>query len=244
MATSATLARPHVPYRNIVILGNFNPVIIQPSFLRTYKILPEQEIATSEDIDHREESRDKIAITARRFLISANKTILVFRSAIFEMSRERLQVTLRPTADHKTYLEGLKKLFRVLAHTPINAVGFNFQAHWRITGGDDKVRSLFTGDMKLFKATFGKEMFVGGKVRFEDLQAKVLLETEKSFQYTNAVYLNFNFHYDIEDQKAESLIKILSNFERAMERAKTIGITIYGKPLEVILPPETIEVSL
>jgi hypothetical protein len=221
-----------IPNRTIVILGSFNPSIIQPSFLRRFKILPEQEIraAEAETVD----SKSNIGVALPRLLISGGQTILIFKSLLFDVSRDKFQVTIRAGSDLSVTTGALKKLFSVLEFTPVSAIGFNFTAHWRTEGGLQKLDSLFTGDQKKFRRVFGTEVTVGGRLRFESLGAKVLLETEPSYRMAEGVFFNFNFHYDLSPNSVQSLIKVLPNYEKTLERAKEIAISLYGPPSSIL----------
>ena len=231
-----------LPNRFIVIAGSFNPTIIQPSFLRRYKILTEQEIAASEiEDDEKQESKAQMGIVVPRLLISGGQTILIFQNLVFEVTRDRFQVTLKTGSDPKIATDSIKKLFTVLEHTPVTAIGFNFIAHWKTSGGRDRLNKLFTGDSSVFSKVFGNKVSVGGRVRFEYLNSKVLLETEPSAQMENGVYFNFNFHFDLAPPSAEMLVKRLVNFEKTMAYAESVATQLYGTPSHVLAPAGAFE---
>ena len=231
-----------LPNRFIVIAGSFNPTIIQPSFLRRYKILPEQEIAASEiEDDKNQDSKAQMGVVVPRLLISGAQTILVFQNLVFEVTRDRFQVTLKIGSDPIIATDSIKKLFTVLVHTPVTAIGFNFIAHWRTSGGKDRLNKLFTGDPSKFSKVFGSKVSAGGRVRFEYLNSKVLLETEPSAQMEDGVFLNFNFHFDLSPPSADMLVKQLVNFEKTMAHAESVATQLYGPPSHILAPAGAFE---
>jgi hypothetical protein len=178
-------------------------------------------------------------VKVSRFWISGGSTLLIFRTCVFDVKTERFAITLSPKAEIDVIAEALKRLFSILQHTPVSAVGFNCQAHWKTSAGLRKLQSLFTGDEKLFSQVFGsKETKIGGKVKFRDLGALVTFDTEHSARLDGGLFFNFNFHYDIEqgaaDGSAKKLIELLSNFDRALSRAHSIVTQLYGKPIDYL----------
>ena len=173
-----------IPNINIVILGNFNPAILQTYFLRQYKILPEHEISfAEEDLPRQVKTKEQdLVIKVRKFLISKKETFLIFRTIVYEMARDRFQITFMPGADLEIGVDSIRRLFITLPHTPVSALGFNFHAHWKTANGLKQLRTLFVGSSQNLSSIFGKKSQIGGKVTFEDLGAKISFETEKSYK--------------------------------------------------------------
>ena len=224
------------PYKDIVILGNFNPHIIQTAFFRQYKVFPEQEIASAEEVAQTKQQDDNLTVEVKRFYISPIQTILVFKTFELYVYPVRLQARLKTEADSSMVLSGLKKLFTLLPHTPVTAIGFNFQAHWKTSSGIKHQRSLFLGKSDKLVSVFGKDFSLGGRIRFEDIGAKILFETEPSISFKDAIFCSFNFHYDIPRNSAERLLSFLPNFNKARERATTIALSLFEKPIEIFEP--------
>lgn len=232
-----------IPNRAIVILGSFNPTIIQPSFLRRFKILPEQEIRASEvEHDEGQGRKAQMGIELPRLLISGAQTILIFQSLVFDVTRDKFQVMLRAGSDYAVATDSIRRLFNVLEHTPVTAIGFNCHAHWSTPDGRDRLNKLFTGDTDKFKKVFGGKVTVGGRVRFEYLNSKVLLETEPSFRIEEGVFFNFNFHYDLVPSNASVLIERMDNFKKIMTHAESVATQLYGPPSAILAPEDVFEV--
>ena len=109
---------------SVVILGNFNPVIFQPEWFRRYKILPEQEIAaTLEEKVVDQPSPNIQIVTGYKTFITPYKTELNFPSYKLLILPTRFEFSTIRKNCFSELLNSTVRIFELLSHTPINAVG-------------------------------------------------------------------------------------------------------------------------
>jgi hypothetical protein len=115
--------RRHAYILNIVFIGDFNPSIIQPYWLRSKELIKEEEAeSASVNVIHNE---------LVQFVISD--------WAIFQITRNRFELTTTQQA----YFEPLKDLatsiFRILKETPLKSVGINHIRHYTVSEKEYRV---------------------------------------------------------------------------------------------------------
>jgi hypothetical protein len=231
-----------MPFRNVVILGRFNPAIIQPEYFRRYKIFPEQEIAAIdeavrirtgageiEDVDLR------VSLVEKKTLIISNEfSVLFLRSFALRVEPDKFTVDMKPTADEQMVLTGIKKLFTLLRYTPVTAIGFNFDAHWKTSEGVHQLKKLFGGDPKKIEKLFGKDALFGGQIQFTYQDGRVSLLAEPSVRLHGGIYFRFNFHFEVKDNDTANLLKILPKLPELTEKSLGFARELFGEPEEVV----------
>jgi hypothetical protein len=127
------------------------------------------------------------------------------------------------------------RIFSILSHTPTRAVGFNYEAHWKLHESWQIVlRHLFVADQNNLSSIFGTDYEIGGKLVFKLNDSQVTLRLERSVQLQDGVHINFNFHRDIQSHEAIALIdKIRSDFNSDLHQAQVIAVRLLGEPTDV-----------
>lgn len=193
---------PKLIDQNIVVLGSLNPTILHPQWLGKIKVL---------------ESKEKVEAKIK---IGANFPS-EFRGDKFKWSLDysRLQVSLNSPNENSTNIlsEFVYKIFKELPHTPITALGENFEF---------EIESMPEALVFLEK----KEWEVGGKTTWgsvSTLQHNLSIsvdETSKIFitivNENQKTSVKFNFHFDVSD--TEKLGNLCKDIDSNMKKAKNI----------------------
>jgi hypothetical protein len=207
---------------SLVFLGDFNPIIVQPYWLVSKKLIKEQEAKETEvELLHNELVKydlgwASLEITKKRFELRTSK---------------------------EPYFEPLKDLiisiFSILSETPINAVGINHIMHFALP---DKERFYEFGN-KLAPLNIWENMINDPRLLlFEILEQKrkdgrpgfvriKVQPSDQNIQY--GVSLNINDHYSIgigeDGQKGEILKCLKDNWSYSFKRADEITEELWEK---------------
>ena len=100
----------------IVLLGAFNPLILDPYWLLQHKIIEQF------DVDYARETQ--------KWLVTRDITIVEFRTFSLQADAHRVQVAMTQETETPLLIaDVIGDIFRVLGHTPVNAVGLNHARH-------------------------------------------------------------------------------------------------------------------
>lgn len=185
---------------NIVLIGQFNPVIIQPFWLSSKQLIKEEEATTATvEIIHSELVKFRIGdwlgmqITRDRF---------------------ELHTTLEP------YFEPLRDLtlgiFDILKETPLTAIGLNHILHYSLNDEKlyhllgDKLAPLNNWDGLLNKPEIlSLEVVQRGKENMPDGSVRIRIQPSDTLKQAYSFMININDHYSLKDIK--SLNKLLND---------------------------------
>jgi hypothetical protein len=199
---------------NIVILGDFNPKILHPIWFSSNNLIREQEVEDAEiAIVHQEVSDFKLEWM--RLLTTRDKF--------------RVYTTQVP------YYEPLRDLvigtFKILSHTPIRALGINFDAHLSM-GSKEKWHQF--GNMLTPKSAW-KVLDQPGMLtvtmqghRKDSFKGHVHVKVEPSTTINNGVYFSINDHYELNSSlenvnSVDELLNVLSsNWKASLSQSKEI----------------------
>ena len=161
---------------SIVALGSFNPGLFQPEWIERFGILPENEVKAVMEPGGTAilpDGKTKVPL----FIVTPEITQILFPSFQLKAERSRFEfLTLQHDAFEKVP-EVVIKIFRLLLHTPIHALGINFILHLPITRDVSQIlkyffQGIFSTDKsfsdrnKLLKI-FDKSYEIWGTFRFE-----------------------------------------------------------------------------
>lgn len=121
-----------------VLVGRFNPLIFSPEWLQTHNVIGPQEAAQA-----REDGIEVMAPNITSIALGSMKLIV-------EEGRFTLIVSDEPLVRAKDFAVGC---FRLLSHTPVTAMGFNFGA--TLHGSDQEQWHRF-GDLLAPKKPWGE----------------------------------------------------------------------------------------
>jgi hypothetical protein len=205
---------------SIVFVGEFNPAIIQPSWLASKNLIREQEaLDTKVDLIHNDLTRFKLdwvtlEVTKNRFELRTSK-----------------EPYFGPVKDLAI------SIFTILKETPITAVGINHLKHYSLTESElhnfgDKLAPLsnwseFMQDPKVLLLEILEEK------RKDGLAGLYRVKIQGSADIKNGVLINMNDNYSLkheEQGRKSEIIKILGeNWENSHKRANEIPEKIWQK---------------
>ncbi|MBC8444375.1 hypothetical protein H8D83_02195 [Candidatus Woesearchaeota archaeon] len=189
-------------HKNIVIIGSFNPAIFQPTWISSYSLVPEGEMEmlfkeeiTEQVIENFPDLKIQIG-KGQPFRVSNNQAFIAFKSFTIQVDRNRITVVLLD--QEKVAINFIKKIFKILNETPINAYGVNLTAQLSFTEGYNEIIDSLLKPKKHFIDSFGKEFELGFKFKTNKNNFLISNTIEKSTESNKDVYLASNFHKDIE----------------------------------------------
>lgn len=200
MGTLLSMKEPENPpmarAASIVVLGAFNPAIIQPWWLAKLDLISDSEAKASQTQ----------AIT---------REISLFETGWFKLQclEDRLQVETTDEGRFPDVRDLAVNICRVLEHTPIHAFGFNSSVHvmmanietWHNFGNECTPKQLWE---KYLKKPGMRTLVIEG-ARKDSAAAYAQIKVEPSRQIENGVLIHFNEHYRLD--------KIESPFDRIRE---------------------------
>jgi hypothetical protein len=207
---------------SIVLLGDFNPTIIQPYWLSNKKLIGEQDAANA---DIKLIHKDLVRFDSDWFFLDVNKV------------RFELRTSKQP------YFEPLKDLtvgiFHFLKETPIRAVGINHIFHLPFRDDDQNIKfgnslaslnnfSTFMDNPRVYN------LQVIDQKRKDDKPGSVTVGIAPSGETTSkfGVSINMNDHFILgnsEPGRNGEIIEILKNeWQNSFENAKNISEKIWS----------------
>lgn len=220
---------------SIVFLGNFNPAIFQTQWLDRYKILPRQDVQWAEGKGAQQikvPDSDIILEKVPNIMVTANQTLLQFPSLQIEVFPDKYICSSKNKEAFSLVKNVTISIFKVLEHTPIKAVGINFEGDSRFNKGAQEIlNDLFVNNSSAFNKTFGNEFRIEGIIGFKQEGRKITLRLKNSNTLEDGINFNFNFHDDIEPQQAKLAIEAVSrNYDKDINKSNKIIKDLIGQP--------------
>jgi len=192
----------------IVLLGNFNPAILQPEWFLKHSIVPSEEI---EGLMAEPSVKEIPEIGLRleygqAFSVSNDHAFINFRSFTMMARRNKLEVISKNKDGFPLISNFITKLFSMLEETPLIAYGVNFNEHYRFTESyDETFARFFTKDEGLHRF-FGQDLTCGCTLISKQVGGVFTLTLQPSERLKDGVFLKANFHYDISDGGSSALV--------------------------------------
>ncbi|MGR3293568.1 MAG: hypothetical protein ACUZ9M_06070 [Candidatus Scalindua sp.] len=220
---------------SIVFLGNFNPAIFQTQWFDRFKILPIQEIqwAEGEKPKKIELPGTKIIVEeAPYIIITSDHTLLQFPSLQIEVFPDKYICSSKNKEAFSLIKNVTISIFKVLEHTPIKAVGINFEGDCKFRKGAQEIlNDLFVNNNRAFKKTFGNDFRIGGTIGFKQESRKITLRIKGSNTINDGINFSLNFHDDIEPQQAKLAIEVVRrNYDKDIKKSNKIIKDLIGQP--------------
>ncbi|HLE25381.1 MAG TPA: hypothetical protein VI935_06985 [Thermodesulfobacteriota bacterium] len=218
---------------SIVILGSFNPGIFQPEWIERFGILPEQEVKAVIEPGATVTLSDG-KTKAPAFIITPEITQILFPTFQLKVGLSRFEFLTLQRDEFERVPEVVIKIFHLLPHTPISAVGINFNIHLPIKDDVNEIlKSYFQGKFFTEESSFsdgnnllqilGESYEIWGTFRCKKEEDTVTVQVQPSLRIENGIYLDYNFHSDLQDKTAKELVDILTkNFLTDFEIARKI----------------------
>lgn len=200
---------------NIVVVGNFNPAIFQPAWLRKHDLLPEYELLNAETTPH-------------ALVVASEYAALSFTSLRLEVYRERwILTTERP--DWAADLGGLAtSILSKLPETPVKAVGFNLSQHRPLRGDLAAVLKKW-GPMNALGELAGTDYEPLPCVRARWGAFRVTLQLQPSLRQPRAVWVALNYERT-DVPSVEALLQVLAeHWSPTLEHANGVADQVVGE---------------
>jgi hypothetical protein len=203
----------------IVLIGDFNPKIYQPSWFAIQKLIRQSE-----------------AESAVVELIHSDFTSFSTEWFVLQVARERFSVTVKSSAFKRQLHDLVLGTFNLLSHTPIRQMGINAttrlrfrsQADWHAFGHFLVPKSQWA---KILRTPGTRTVTVQG-IRDDGRPGHVAVAAEPVQRTLSESIIRVNDHYDGADGAAESectayLLEVLAEcYHPSLNRAKEIADTL------------------
>jgi hypothetical protein len=222
-----------------VLVGNFNPAIFHPEWFNRFKILPIQEIQWAEG--EKPKTRElpfgdkKIIISeVPPIIIEPNRAEIQFLSINLKVKPERYECSTINRDKFPFVKDVTIKTFEILSHTPISAVGINFDGHLKFNDPPNQIlKNLFGKRDEDFINILGADYEIGGILYSSSDSLRRTLRMELSKRLDGGIYFNINFHRKIETKMAEQGIEIINQcYDEDLENTVSIVKGLLGDYVE------------
>lgn len=194
---------------SIVVIGNFNPAIVNKDWLVFQEIVPKD-----------------LALETK--VITPGVSILEGGQFVFLVDLERLQFTSKDNNKYQMLADIARRFFEKLPHTPCRSVGLNFEIQVEVEGGKNSVtflKNLFPPQSQEVKNFIENSTSSQGVILVKEEEGSKLRLVIEPADNT-LLRFSFNFHFDA--PKAEKLIQVIAQFEKCRNRAVEIVNIIKG----------------
>jgi hypothetical protein len=217
---------PQIQLASIVLLGRFNPAIFSPAWFAKVGIISDAELAESTD---------------RASLVHSELTQFSLERFKIDVFPERFAITT-PSEPFTQILDDTLSTFHNLPHSPVNKLGINYEIHFNLDSGEQKIalgRAL--APVTPWK-DFGRRLGESTPDRVGGLMSLVMQETptdrDRGYRQVKiepsamlraptGVMIHVNDHFEIVNAKdedgAQSGMKLLrERFDGSVIEAKKI----------------------
>jgi hypothetical protein len=183
--------------RSIVGVGSFNPAIFQPSWLVENGLLPRDEAASAPD----------------KMVVTNDITAYAAGWLNVQVTQDKAVFSTVAQAQEPALRDLVVSIFELLPHTPISAIGVNYDAHFAV-GSDaawHRIGDIFLPKEKwepLFKGDNWLKREGGLRTGLLNMTVHVSRSNEKDFvrvtvapstRIPSAVYVGINAHFQLAD---------------------------------------------
>lgn len=218
-----------------VAVGSFNPAILHPEWLSRHKIVPEEEIAGLFAKPLKKEIPEIGAVIefGQNFIVSPTQTTLNMKSLVLNITRGKFEIRCEKHEKIPLMIDSIKKIFLLLAETPISAYGLNFDDNIKFDKSLSEIASIFFTETSNIKKAFGDTLGVGHKIITKVGEAKTTLIFEPSTTLENAIFFKVNFHFENDAPNTKFLVdKIDKCYEESIAFTEDFLSSYCGKMIE------------
>jgi hypothetical protein len=204
---------PDLAGKNIVVVGDLNPAILQPAWLAANELI-------------REEEADKANVD----IISRDLTSFSTDWLELLCTATRFQVGSSTAPSYDLLRDLTLGVFRLLSHTPLRALGINHSFHfglqseerWHAFGHKLAPKELWAG---IVENPGTRSLTIQG-TRPDEYAGNVFVQVEPSVRIENAIYIAVNDHFQLdamEKTNAEGMTDVLASaWSPSAERASSV----------------------
>ncbi len=220
---------------SVVIQGNFNPAILHPKWLDHHQVLPPTEvrdIAESKEGEIRDLEGLKVKFIASNVLVSGSLTRLSLPSYSITVTPDKFEAETVIKEKFEELYVFVVETFKILAHTPVNALGINFISSLKFSkSARDLMHHYFCAEPEAMSSVFGDRHLIDSRIRYDYEDSKVTLMLEGD-EEKDEIGINFNYHKDFsENEGVATLIEyLLENFKPMMLDADKVIKGVFGEP--------------
>ena len=199
---------------SVVAVGRFNPAIFQPGWFRTNEILPSSEVDAAEN-------------SGQRVLVTNDVTSIVFDSVRIDVQKERWSLGTTRQDWKKDLGPIAASIFKLLPHTPITTVGFNYAMHRFVVGGKEAADRILRKWVPVedLASVVGKRVHIGGTVRCEWEEYLVTFILDSSVRLIDGIYIGQNFEQKVDGAK-EFNERLESDWLKVVGKAEQLIATV------------------
>ncbi|PQP35638.1 hypothetical protein C6A37_01365 [Desulfobacteraceae bacterium SEEP-SAG9] len=220
----------------IVILGNFNPAILHPEWFDRNQVLPPSEVRDLTEVKIEEPKGlegIKIKFVSTNVFVSGIETRLSLPSYRVNVTPERFDASTSKNEKYEELAEFVAATFKILEHTPVNAIGINFRSSLKSPKpARDLMNQYFCGEPDILSSVFGKSYSIDTKIGYDYNDSKVTLLLDIK-EKDDEIDINFNYNKNFtEEQGTTELIKyLLDNFKPMMLSADKTIRSLFLEPI-------------
>lgn len=218
------LQQPKIKGHNIVLIGNFNPLIFQPAWFGAEGLLQklESEKATVE-------------------IIHPDVVIFSLDWLRLEVIRERFMVETTQEPYDEIIRDLVIGTFNLLRHTPITKMGINRQMHfsmeseekWHTAGHKLAPKELWS---EVLEKPGMRSLIMEESIRRDGLKGYIRVKIEPSVKIHQGIFFEINDHFETKDASStvgcDEIINILkSSWAESYKRSENIIYSIYERLL-------------
>lgn len=204
----------------IVLIGNFNPKIVQPAWLASEGLVPKGE-----------------AEVAKLHIVHPELTSFSLGWVSVQVTTDRFVATTDRTDCYEPCRDLVQGIFQLLKYTPVATMGINRNMHYRMASEEDwhavghKLAPKAQWEGILAQPGL-KSLLMQGQ-RPDDHKGFVFVRVEPSAKVRPGVYVNVNDHYDRphDDDTAgcSDMMNILRTcWSASVTRALRMGHSVVG----------------
>ena len=204
----------------IVLLGSFNPAILQPEWFVKHSIVPGEEIEALTAAPHVKEIPEiglKLEY-GQSFFVTNDQAFINFKTFTMRATRDKLEIISKDKNSFSLISNFIMKLFKILEETPLTAYGINFNEHYGFNENYDRTFERFFRKNESLDGFFGEELICGCTLITRQADADLTFTMQPSDRLKDGVFLKGNFHYDISDAGVNAVVNDFKrNFNLATE---------------------------
>lgn len=193
-----------------VLLGNFNPTIFHPSWMEKTQLFRDEEI------EHAEIN-----------LIHPDLAIVKISGIDFRIERQRFQAITADASKEDLLLDSISGFFTLLADTPLNGIGINWQAHFDLK--NEKLWHEFGHRLapkepwkEICEQSGLKNLRIEGKNPYED-NGNLYITVEPSLFFKFGVRVELNNHFVLKNNNGtDQALTLLSQHWKNAQKDSSI----------------------
>jgi len=218
-----------------VALGSFNPAIIHPEWLSRHKILPEEEIAGlfAEPIKKEIPEVDAVIEFGQYFIVSSTETNLRMKSLVIRITRNKFEIRCENPEKFSLMLDSIKKIFMLLAETPVTAYGLNFDEDMLFDKNSSEIMDNFFIKTDNVRSAFGDILGVSHNIQAKIGEAMATFVFKPSQQLENGIFFRINYHFQNDSHNTKFITeRIGENFTKSKDFTEKFFSSYCGNLIE------------